>query len=54
VAAISDVAIIHLRTAGLVDENGKRMQTAPGQYAPNSRVESLARENYDSARVSAF
>jgi hypothetical protein len=38
--------------AGLVDGDGKAMRTAPGQYAPNSRVESLARENYKSARVS--
>jgi hypothetical protein len=43
-----------LKTAGLVDENGKTMQTAPGQYTPNSRIESLARENYRSARVSAL
>jgi hypothetical protein len=30
------------------------MPTAPGQYAPNSRVESLAREHYKSAQVGAF
>jgi hypothetical protein len=40
--------------AGLVDENGKTLPTAPGQYAPNSRVESFARENYKAAQVSAF
>jgi hypothetical protein len=45
---------ISLRMAGLVDENGKTMKIAPGQYAPNSRVESLARENYKSARVSVW
>jgi hypothetical protein len=40
--------------AGLVDENGKTLPTAPGQYTPNSRVESFARDNYKAAQVSPF
>lgn len=30
------------------------MPTAPGQYAPNSRVECLAKDNYKCARVSVL